>query len=86
MAMYIHCEKCKDRMVELAAKYNELYEFLEGTALQDMKCDGGCGTTEATPIPVGSKCFAAVLLNNRQHPNYELQKPAMWAETLIKLT
>lgn len=86
MGMYIHCEKCKNRLAKLAAKYNELYESLEGTALKDMKCDGCDNGTEATPIPAGAKCFAAVLLPSKQHQKYELQKPEMWAELLIKIS
>lgn len=84
MARYIHCEKCNKQMTESANKYGELYESIEGIAIKDMLCDGGCGTGgSATPIKKGDKCFAAVLLNNRSHPTYHLQKPEAWAHEFI---
>ena len=77
MARYIHCEECKNMFVKLSAEENELYEFIEGTALRAMICDG-CGK------PV-EKCFAAVLLNNNKHFNYEKQKPEVWAHEFIEV-
>lgn len=89
MATYIHCEACKNRMTANAARFNELYESLEGTALRDMFCDGACtdgNNGGPTPIKAGDICFAAVLLNNRSHFNYEKQRPQVWASQFIKVT
>lgn len=84
MARLIHCEKCNKQMAALADRYGELYESVEGIALRDMFCDGSCFTGDsATPIKKGDKCFAAVLLNNRNHPTYHLQKPEAWASEFI---
>lgn len=77
-------EKCNKKMKDSAIKYGELYESIEGIALRDMFCDGTCFTGEsATEIKKGDKCFAAVLLNNRNHPTYHLQKPEAWANEFI---
>ena len=86
MARYIHCEKCNKQMSDSAKKFGELYESVEGTAIKDMFCDGGCGTGEATPIKKGEKCFAAVLLNNSSHPNYKHHQPQTWAHEFIIYT
>ncbi len=84
MARYIHCEDCKNRIAAGAKKHGELYEFLEGTAKFDMFCDGG-GHNKLYDIKQGDKCFAAVLLSNRSHFNYEQQKPESWAENFIEI-
>lgn len=78
MARYIHCEKCNREMAASAKEFGELYESIEGTAIKDMFCDGGCGKEWPTPIRKGDKCFASVLLTNNQHPNYKFQKPEAW--------
>lgn len=83
MARYIHCEKCNKKMASSASQYGELYESIEGVAKKDMFCDGACGGDEPTPIKKGEKCYAAVLLNNRSHPTYHLQKPESWASEFI---
>jgi hypothetical protein len=85
MARYIHCEACNNYNVVISAKYGELYEFIEGTALRDMFCDGACTPNEAKPIKKGDKCFAAVLLTSNKHFNYEKQKPEVWAKDYIKI-
>jgi len=87
MARYIHCEKCNTKMANSATKYGELYESIEGVALKDMFCDGDCFSgNSATSIKKGDKCFAAVLLDNRNHPTYHLQKPEAWASEFITPT
>lgn len=73
-------------MIASAERHGELYESIEGFALRDMFCDGACGTYEATLIEEGEKCFASVLLNNNNHPNYEKQKPEMWANEFINIS
>lgn len=84
MARYIHCEKCNKEIDESAKNYGELYESIEGIALKDMLCDGACGLDgSAKPIKKGEKCYAAVLLNNRSHPTYHLQKPEAWIDGYI---
>lgn len=83
MARYIHCEECNKSMTELAQKYDELYESIEGVAIKDMFCDGACGGNEAKLIMEGGKCYAAVLLNSNSHPNYEHHKPESWAHEFI---
>ncbi len=74
MARYIHCEDCKNKMSANAKKFNELYESLEGAAKVEVVCDA-CYTN----ILPGGKCFAAVLLDNKNHRNYESHKPEAWA-------
>lgn len=86
MARYIHCEKCKNSISEKAKTYGELYEYVEGIALNDMLCDGICGNEQATPIKKGDKCYAAVLLPNKFHFNYEKQKPENWAKDFINIS
>lgn len=66
-----------------AKQFGELYESIEGVAIKDMFCDGGCGDSEPTPIKKGDKCFASVLLPNSSHPTYHLQKPEAWANEFI---
>lgn len=84
MARYIHCEKCNKEMANTAKKYGELYESIEGIAIKYMFCDGGCGGAEAKEIAIGDKCFAAVLLPDNTHPNYNYHKPEAWAHEFIK--
>lgn len=83
MARYIHCESCNKRIAELAKKHGELYESIEGTAKFEMFCDGA--HADEFPIKPGDKCFAAVLLTNRNHVNYESQKPAAWAKEILNI-
>jgi len=70
-------------MEATATKYHELYEAVEGTAIEDIHCDGCMSPFD---IKKGEKCFAAVLLDSRKHPNYELQLPAAWAHQFINIT
>lgn len=83
MARYIHCEKCNKKMSEDAKQFGELYESIEGHAIKNMSCDGSCGKSEPSLIKVGDKCFAAVLLDSMAHPNYQHQKPELWAHEFI---
>lgn len=84
MARYIHCPSCKDRFQASTEKYGELYETIEGTAIKDMLCDG-CGPKSPTfNIHVGDRCFAALLLPNKQHMGYEYSRPEKWAKNFIK--
>jgi hypothetical protein len=83
MARYIFCEQCNNKVAKSAHRYSELYESIEGTALKDMFCDGGCFGSVTKPILKGEKCFAAVLLNSKTHPNYEAQHPDNWADEFI---
>jgi len=85
MARYILCERCDKTLKSSASQYGELYESIEGTALRDMLCDGACGEGAATPIKEGGKCFAACLLNNSSHPNYQFQKPEVWANEFLNI-
>lgn len=86
MARYIHCEECKNRLEALHASYNELYEYVKGTAVRDMFCDGSCyggGAKSATPIKEGEICYAAICLPSNKHFNYEKIKPELWAHEFI---
>lgn len=88
MARYIHCEVCKTNMQNAAERHGEFYESIERKALKDMFCDGGCGSLDGGPTVLlkGSKCFAAVLLNRKDHPFYKIQRPEVWARELIEVT
>lgn len=71
-------------MSDTATKYGELYESIEGKAIKDMFCDGACSNGSGpTEIKKGDNCFAAVLLPDRHHFNYERQKPERWAHEFI---
>lgn len=85
MAKYILCPACNKKWANSAKKYDELFESIEGVAKYDMFCDGGCGVNEATPIKKGETAFAAVLLTNKTHPNYQGQKPETWGSELLNI-
>jgi len=85
MARSIYCEECNKKVASDAKKFDELYESIEGIAIVDMFCDGFCGSDTATPIKKGDKCFASVLLNSKNHPNYEFQKPENWANEYLEI-
>jgi len=78
MARYIHCPKCSERMRLNAIKFEELYEAIEGRALRDFVCDSCGGAIKAL-----DHCFAAVLLDNKEHPNYHQQHPSSWSQNYI---
>ena len=80
MAKYIHCEDCKKQIEKAAEQFGELYEVLKGNAIKEMLCDG-C----ADNIKIGETCFAAVLLPNNKHFNYEKHKPVNWAFDFINV-
>lgn len=82
MARNIYCKGCNDRIKKSAEEFGELYESLAGTANKDLNCDGG-GTDHQFDIKPGDICYAAVLLPSKDHPNYERQKPEMWAHDYI---
>jgi len=83
MARLIHCKSCKEKMEASAIQYGECYEWIPGTAIQNMFCDGAHG--ELFEIKKGDYCFAAVLLTSQDHPNYERQKPEVWCEEFIDI-
>ena len=85
MARNIYCPDCEKRVHASAEKYGELYESVEGQAIKKMFCDS-CGepNDDSTAINIGDTCFAAVVLPNRSHPNYEFQKPEVWMNDYIK--
>ena len=74
MSRKILCPKCKASLQHLAIKYNELFEFEEGKAINHMMCDD-CGKH----ISSDEVCFASVLLPDKNHFNYEIQKPSSWS-------
>lgn len=78
MSRKLLCPKCDKTLSELANKYSELYESVEGESNGDYLCDD-CGKS----IVKGEVCFASVLLPNRSHPNYQFQKPDVWADSYI---
>ena len=82
MARYIHCPSCKDRVEKNAIKFGELYESIKGTSIiyPKMICDGN-----GEIINYGDACYAAVLLPNKEHFNYEKQKPESWMHEFIKV-
>ena len=80
MAKLIHCEEDDKKMRELAEKHGELYESIKGKALNFMMCDQ-CGKE----MYAGDPCYAAVLLPNKEHFNYEYHKPEVWADDLIEV-
>lgn len=79
MSRKILCHECKEAIESLAKQYNELFESKEGKAIYRMNCDD-CGKE----INKDEQCFAAVLLPDRSHFNYEIQKPSSWSFENIK--
>lgn len=75
MSRKLLCPECDKTLSALANKYSELYESVEGKANDFYNCDD-CGIT----IHENDKCFASVLLPDKSHPNYEIQKPETWME------
>jgi hypothetical protein len=73
MSRKVLCPKCDEILSELANQFSELYESIEGESNGNYSCDD-CGKS----IVEGEVCFASVLLPNRSHPNYPLQKPSVW--------
>lgn len=66
-----------------AKEFGEFYESIEGVAIKDMSCDGGCGTGGAGIIKTGDKCYAGVLLPSMFHPNYSSQRPEVWSHDFL---
>lgn len=83
MGRFIHCPVCKEANEKAAASHGELYEFIEGAAVREMFCDGGYCPGNPTQIKAGEICFAACMLPNKEHRNYVLQKPKVWANLFI---
>ena len=85
MAKNIYCPDCDKRIKASAKGRGELYESIGGKAIKKLFCDS-CGNSndDNTAINIGEECFAAVVLPSRSHPNYEKQKPEVWAKDFIK--
>lgn len=66
-------------MTRNAERFGELFESAEGNAINDMICDT-CGTS----ISSGDECYACMLLPDKHHFNYSVQKPEGWAYQFIK--
>ena len=81
MARKILCTECDKQLLQLANKYSELYESIGGESNSEYRCDD-CGKD----IKKGDKCFASVLLPNKNHPNYPFQKPESWMNAFITKT
>lgn len=73
MARNLLCPDCDKKTKTLAAKFNELYESKLGKSKGENLCDH-CDKN----IEVGDMCYASVLLPNKEHHNYEIQKPEAW--------
>jgi hypothetical protein len=78
MSRKLLCPACDKQTSLLAEKYSEHYESIKGNANSHYKCDN-CDK----PIAEGDECFAACLLPNKNHPNYQFQKPEEWALSFI---
>lgn len=80
MARSIYCHDCDTRVRLTATKFQEHYESLSGTAINEMRCDS-CGKI----INKEDVCFAACLLPDTDHFNYSKHKPIVWALNYINL-
>ena len=80
MSRKLLCPECDKSLSELAARFNELYESVEGKSKDEFLCDG-CANRK--PIHKGDTCFAAVLLPNTSHFQYRNQKPGVWMNDYI---
>jgi uncharacterized protein YbaR (Trm112 family) len=80
MSRRIVCPECNKRLSALASRYNELYESIKGKSKCEFFCDD---CVPLKPIHKGDTCFAAVLLPNKNHFNYEIQKPENWLKDFI---
>lgn len=81
--MKILCPDCNKRYSELSTQFGELHEFVEGKSKGEFLCDG-CGMPNY--IHVGDTCFATVTLPNRNHFNYQIQKPDVWMDDYLTPT
>lgn len=82
MATNIYCPECDKRIKATAERYGELYESVKGEAIKEMFCDS-CYPLKT--INIGDICFAAVLLPNSSHFNYNFQKPEVWMNDYINV-
>lgn len=78
MSRKLLCPECDKQLSKLAKHYSELYESIKGTSNDEFSCDD-CGKV----IRECDECFASVLLPNKSHPNYEFQRPEVWAASFI---
>lgn len=80
MARKLLCPSCDKEFSKLAKQFDELYESVEGKSTGEFICDS-CASPNY--IHKGDTCFAAVLLPDRNHFNYEIQKPENWLEDFM---
>ena len=80
MSRHLLCPECDKKYAGMAAKYQELYESTEGKSIGSFLCDG---CVPPKPVLTGDICFAAVLLTNKEHPNYVIQKPDAWMDDYL---
>lgn len=73
MSRQLLCPTCDKQLSKSASKYSELYESIGGVSKGNFRCDG-CGED----IKENDPCFAAVLLPDKSHPNYPIQRPSFW--------
>ena len=78
MARYILCPSCNQNLLNLTKQHGEFMEFIRGYAKYLVSCDT-CGKG----IAENDECFAVCSLDSKEHPNYAIQNPLMWAEDYI---
>lgn len=80
MAKDLLCPACDKRRKELAIKYGEYYESVEGKSKSSFFCDGCFPLNE---INEGDLCFASCTFPDKNHFNYEVDKPEVWMNDYI---
>lgn len=79
MARNIYCKKCHVRVQGYCLRFGGFIESIKGKPLCSLNCDN-CGDE----LKEGQDCYACCLLDQPTHPNYDWQKPSVWAEEYIK--
>jgi hypothetical protein len=79
MARKLLCLQCDKKFSKLVIQHLELYESVKGKSNSQYQCDN-CGEF----IKEDDECFAACLLLNKNHPNYQFQKPDRWMKDFFK--
>ncbi len=97
MARKIVCEGCNRKAVKAVAAYGEVWETIKGTPKKDMACDDcgmdlyaakgdhnceSCGQL-VKGTGEGDVVYAGVLIDKKENPVYDRQRPSRWASAYI---
>lgn len=78
MARKIVCKNCHKDICEAVKKFDEVWEYLQGSPKKNMVCDD-CGVD----LTENNTVFAGVLTDSKSNPVYEKQHPDRWVRSYI---